>query len=407
MSTKLIKSDELYDERFNKIESIAHIGTWERDLRTGKVRWSNELYRICGFEPNSFKPTMEMLYSLFSPGEYARLKAEVDRSIKHKSKFSIETKIYKNNELSTWVVAEGDVICDEAGEPCTLIGYLQDITERKKTEIQLAENEQMFRSLFEESGIAAAMADRDGRFIKANKKMCALFGYSSEEFIRLTFDQITYAQDIGISTDLFNKLMRNEISHYQLEKRYEKKDGTVFWGLLNISAVFGMDGKAKYMVGKIIDIDSSKKATVTIMELNARLSALNKQKDKLFSVIAHDLKNPIWASKLLVDQALAYKDIFTKEDLLKKLVILQKSTSTVYELMEELLLWSTNQLQVIGYKPVMLEVNEQLNEIIRIMRYSYEKKGIKVIWEAEAGLRVYADKEMLRTVLRNLVSNAI
>lgn len=395
----------LYD-RYLKVESLAHIGSWEQDIVTQKATWSDGLFRLLGYEPAAFKPTTNTLLAVFTKEDAAFIEASLVMTVTHKQKFRHEASVLTAHHQQLSLVIEADVICDEKGDPCKLVGYMQDVTAQKKAQRLLEQNEHLFRSLFEESAIATAMADRSGRLFKVNKKMCSLLGYTMSEFTKLTIRDITYHLDIDPSILYFDKLMNNEIKSYQLEKRYQRKDGSVFWGLLTISAVLDNHSKAQYMVGRIQDIDESKKATAQILRLNDQLKAASHQKDQLFSIISHDLRNPIWASRQLIKLMIDNYERFNKETLLKHLGILYKSAGNVYELLEELLKWSSMQMLDPEFKPEKLEVSSIVEEVTRTLSESIKKKNISLTINVSRHLLVMADRSMFKTILRNLLGNA-
>jgi len=140
---------------------------------------------------------------------------------------------------------------------------------------------------------------------------------------------------------------------------------------------------------------------------NEQLDELNRSKDKLFSIIAHDLKNPfciiMGLSSILMD-----KNIKTtpkeQEEILENI---HSSTEKVFKLLDNLLVWSHSQLKRISIDPVSYNLTNQICEVGVQMEEMLAAKNIQLIFEEEKDLTVFADKPMVETVLRNLISNAI
>ena len=396
----------LLHDKYAAIEPLARIGTWEQALDTGEVKWSDELYRILGFEVASLRPSLQSMLSRFTADAGRQIMKWIKSKGTSGQKLRIEAEMHPIHDKKKWILAEAEVVQAD-GAPARIIGYVQDITVKKEAEIRLSQNEHLFRSLFEDSAIATAMADSEGRLFKANKKMCSLMGYTLQELTQLTFKDITYSLDLDVSKEFFNKLMNNEITSYQIEKRYQRKNGSVFWGLLTISAVLDKEGKAAYMVGKILDIDEAKKATAKIINLNAQLEASNRQKDQIFSIIAHDLRSPVWAMQQLLELTISSEETLSKAEMVKRMLIMLKSTRNTYDLMEELLQWSASQLRRPEYNPVRLSVQFVMDEAIRSMAERARSKEIEVKCGECDDLYVWADYAMLKTILRNLIGNAI
>ena len=162
-------------------------------------------------------------------------------------------------------------------------------------------------------------------------------------------------------------------------------------------------------------------ANSLLMERNKQLEGLNLKlkesekeqlmigatKDKFFSIIAHDLKNPFNA--LLSFSEMLHGNIreFTQDEIRAYVEIIQKSTGNLYRLLENLLHWSSTQTGKIDYQPETFFLDTFVHQIIQIMRLSAQKKNISITSEIEPSLKVHADKNLLSTVFRNLIGNAI
>lgn len=173
----------------------------------------------------------------------------------------------------------------------------------------------------------------------------------------------------------------------------------------------------KYLDVQIENTDEFKKMKSLILQFflqeellrnkNAELKENNATKDKLFSIIAHDLKNPVgnilMISELLVD-SFKNKDFETSEELLELIGSQSKETMN---LLETLFDWAKSQSGQINYSPEELILKEIVLQVVEIINPVASIKGITVEMNLEPDLKVLADKNMIHTVLRNLVSNAI
>jgi signal transduction histidine kinase/ligand-binding sensor domain-containing protein len=150
----------------------------------------------------------------------------------------------------------------------------------------------------------------------------------------------------------------------------------------------------------------AQKESVDIM--NGELHNLNATKDKFFSIIAHDIKNPFNAilgfSELLNEN---YKE-WTDEQKLEIIGLIHSSSKNLYQLLENLLQWSRSQRGIIEFNPEKIELADLLSNVTDIMKGTAESKNIELsVTIPENGLAVYADRQMLDTIVRNLISNAL
>ena len=143
-----------------------------------------------------------------------------------------------------------------------------------------------------------------------------------------------------------------------------------------------------------------------LLKSEADLKLLNSTKDKFFSIIAHDLKNPIGA--ILGITGLLTKDFDSHpvESIREYNNLIHDSSKQLYELLQNLLEWARSQTGKVKYKPEKISLNEILKENINLLKLSAQHKNIKIKYSLEQE-EVFADKEMLNTVVRNLISNAI
>ncbi len=133
-----------------------------------------------------------------------------------------------------------------------------DITELRRMEEALKESESRFRGAFEASAIGMCLVGLDGRWLKVNQSLCNILGYSEEELLAKTFQDITYPDDLENDLEHLKKLIEDEIPYYQIEKRYCHRDGYITWGLLSVSVVRDSRGYPLYLVGQVEDITERK-----------------------------------------------------------------------------------------------------------------------------------------------------
>ncbi len=142
----------------------------------------------------------------------------------------------------------------------------EEIIQRKETEIALRDSEQRFRAMFEQSAVGMVLADRNGKWLRVNQKFCEFLGYSESELLKLSWEQITYSEDMLKSTNLVRQFFKGEMNSFTLEKRYLCKNGEVKWGHLSFSYVRSPEGDPIYCLGVIEDICERKQAETQLRD---------------------------------------------------------------------------------------------------------------------------------------------
>ncbi|AFY46164.1 PAS domain S-box [Nostoc sp. PCC 7524] len=138
-----------------------------------------------------------------------------------------------------------------------------DITQQKKTQQALRESEARFRTMFNQAALGIALISLDGKFLQVNPALCQLVGYSYDEFIQMSFQDITHPDDLETDWNYGQKVLTREINCYSLEKRYIRKDGGIVWVNVTSSVVCDDDGEPKYALGIVEDISQRKQAQAT------------------------------------------------------------------------------------------------------------------------------------------------
>ena len=151
-----------------------------------------------------------------------------------------------------------------------ILGIYEDITRSKEMEQILLESEERFRKSFENSAIGMALAGLDGSWLSVNDSLCRIVGYSEQELLGKTFQDITHPDDLQTDMDFVARLLAGEIDHFQMEKRYFHKDGHVVWVRLSVSLVRDAQGNPVHMVAQIEDITRSREMELRLRESEER-----------------------------------------------------------------------------------------------------------------------------------------
>jgi PAS domain S-box-containing protein len=140
-----------------------------------------------------------------------------------------------------------------------------DTTERKKMVEQLALSESTLRSAFDDSAIGMAIVKPDGRFERVNKELCRILGYTEKELLTITFQQITYADDLDKDIAFLSQCLNRTIDRYQMEKRYFHKNGKIVWAHLAVSLVRDASDEPLFFVSQIENIGDRKRSEAMIL----------------------------------------------------------------------------------------------------------------------------------------------
>lgn len=285
-----------------------------------------------------------------------------------------------------------------------LAGFSIDITERKVLEKKLQESELKYRLLFEtaQEGILVAQGTN---FKFVNPMSMELTGYSEAELLTLHFMEIVHPDDREFVINNFQKRINNMPAENRYTIRIYKKDNSLRYFELS-GAKTEWEGEPAVIIF-VADITERKKAEAVINQKNEDLQKLNSEKDKFFSVIAHDLLSPF--QTLLGFSSSMGEDLLNLplEKIQKIAMNMRASANKLFYLLENLLEWSQLQRSGNNFKPVRLNLTKRIEEIIELIQDTADKKMIVLSVDIPEDLSVMADSQMFESMMRNLVYNAI
>lgn len=285
---------------------------------------------------------------------------------------------------------------------------LDDITDKVIAEQERIKNEKIFRSVFYNSNIGICIVDVNGDITTVNNEMFHITGYTKEELEKMTVNEITLKEDLNVSsTFIKNSIKSSNIEQDSFEKRYRHKNGHIIRCMVSSSLIRDEKGEPLYFISHVRDV-TIRRQQEELLEINAqKLKDLNDTKDKFFGIIAHDLKNPFHNILGFSDLLVEHVQDYDKDKILRSLGFIRSSAENAHNLLENLLEWSRSQTGALEFKPQKLSVNNVFENIIKEFESASINKDIKIFNELDDEISVIGDLNMISTILRNLLSNAM
>jgi signal transduction histidine kinase len=215
----------------------------------------------------------------------------------------------------------------------------------------------------------------------------------------MDFSQLTHSDDLIVENEKITGLIINEYDHFRIEKRYVSKTGEIIWVDLALAVMREEDKGPYYYVGVVNDISEQK-------QYEAELKERNFIKDKFFSIIAHDLRSQFSVIRGF-SELLTTKDKFTEPERQKIIDSLHASSQNGLTLLEDLLEWSSSQLNKVEFIPEKLSLPTLIDNVLLVVKNQAILKQIEIVININHNHHVIVDKRMMNTVLRNLLENAI
>lgn len=300
-------------------------------------------------------------------------------------------------------IAVSPVIVGDEYQFSTIV--IRDISEKKEQEQHLKESEKRFRTIFNQNVAAMCITDESGYFEMVNDAYIKLYKYSREELIGKHFTMIVPEENREYLSKAHDDFIR-EGREIRGEWEVEDKDGEKHMILADAAHIEGPDGRPK-KVTFVVDITELKHALEDLIESKKQLTDLNATKDKFFSIVAHDLKNPL--STILNFSQMLQSDRFglSEKEKTDFLGYIHEGAGNINRLLDNLLTWSRAQRGLISFSPMNYPLKEIVENNIELFEHNAGEKGITIVPEIIDELSPLIDGNMIDAVVRNLISNAI
>lgn len=287
------------------------------------------------------------------------------------------------------------------------IAIMRDVTELELAQKALRESEENYRTLVNTSPDAIVVMDTKEKLTLVNQSAIEMFGYSSSKKIigKNYFDFVSKDDHRKL------KLISEEIfsNDYIVNRELEmvKKDGMKFPIELSASVIKDFNGNPKGVVAIMRDITKRKQDEYQLRKYAEEQAELNATKDKFYSIIAHDLRSPFQTLLGYSDMLRSNINNLQQDKIFSYSDNIHKATTETFSLLEDLLQWTGSQTGRIKSVPEMIYVIELFYSVIKIFKETAKSKDITLYSNVIEDLFIYADRNMITTILRNLVSNAI
>jgi PAS domain S-box-containing protein len=366
---------------------------------------SDSIEELSGVQADLIKSDFRHVLSRIHPDDIPALITSIRGSARNMCRWHGEFRIKNRDEHWIWIQADSTPHHENDGS-IVWYGHTRDITEQKESQEALRQREAYLSALIENQNGYIWLKDLEGKFVLVNNKFAHACSFDSvHQMIGKTELDINSEKRARKYIREDQNVIKNGKTHVTQEKMNGAK-GEV-WFETYKSPVKDQNGKIIGTTGYSLDITDRKKKVEQVRQLNRKLNDINMQKDKLFSILAHDLRNPFAGSIGMLEMILNEDNNFSESELKEYIGLLYDNTISTYSMVENLLEWSRTQRDQMNHSPDDVDLRMLLEQTYQVVAGSAYNKKIELLNEVPDGTIVYADREMLHSILRNLITNGI
>jgi PAS domain S-box-containing protein len=396
-------------------QRISHTGSWAFDLATRRlIYWSEECYRIWGFDPVQGLPDPQIARLRIHPDDRDRVDANAREARRQKKGYTIEFRIVLPDGTVKYLECREHHLLSASGELVEAIGTDVDVTERKCAEQALRGSEHKFRRLVETLPSLIWATTPDGEPSQLNQRVLDYSGMRFEDFLNGGWERFIHPDDLAETANALNRAIKTGTS-YETVHRLRRADGEYRWHHAIGEPLRDDDGRITQWYGLAIDVDDAKKAEERarderdkLQQLQSDLAHMNRLSvmGELAASLAHEIAQPVAAARNYARAALNFLDQHPPKlsEVRKQLDRVVDAGDRSREIIERI----RDHIKKAPPRMARFDLNRAIDEVIELGRGAITRNGVSVRTHLAQGLRaVEGDRVQLQQVVLNLILNAI
>lgn len=396
------------EERLRIALEAAHMGSWDWNIVTNQIIWSESLEQLMGLEPGTFDGQVETVNAMIYPADRQRVLAAITHSIEQGNDYDIEFRFVKPDGTIRWALSKGKVFYDQNGQPIRMAGNDIDITDRKLAEAALQQSEARFQEIAHTiNQLFFVRSASTGEFIYVSPAYEQIWGRSCESLYqdpRSWIETIHPDDRDRVEAALQTKLQGNSI---RLEYRILRPNSGVRWLSAEVSVIQDATGNPLRFVGLVEDITERKQAELILQQAKEAAEAANLAKSTFLANMSHELRTPLNVI-LGYAQLLSY-DVTLIPEYQDYLRSIHRSGNHLLALINDVLDLSKIEAGRLILDESPFSLFDLLQTLWEMFRLRAELKGVNLNLDLSPNLPqfILADLNKLRQVIINLLNNAV
>ncbi len=257
------------EQRLRLVLTGADLGTWDWNLTTSELTWSDRCKEMFGYTPET-RMTYELFLDAVHPDDRGFVDTAVSDALAGRASYNVEFRVIWPNGTTRWISSIGSGFSEDGrGHPLFMRGVAMDVTERKQAESLLAESAARFQFLAESLPEKIFTADAAGEISYMNQKWADYTGLDVQQVMRIGWREFVHPDDVEEKATRWTRAIENGTG-FEFEHRFRRGDGEYRWHLSRAQPLKRPDGTTDMWIGSNVDVDDLKKAQFELREIESR-----------------------------------------------------------------------------------------------------------------------------------------
>jgi PAS domain S-box-containing protein len=397
------------EQRLARSQVYANIGTWDWNIETGELFWSERIGPLFGHAEGTLETSYENFLAAVHPDDRQKLADAVSACVDLGAEYNIEHRCVWPDGSTHWLLERGDVVRDAAGTPLHMLGVVQDITKRKLAEMALEDS----RARLEEAQHLARLgnwsADLASGRLSWSKEVYALFKRDPEQYeptLPRYFADIIHPQDVAAVQRAQQHAFESGGSQ-RVDHRVLWPDGSVRWMHLEGYAERNAAGEPCALIGTVQDVTELKHAELAMLQAKEAAEAASRAKSEFLASMSHELRTPL--NSILGFAQLFGMDPYLPEKTRGQAHEIERAGQHLLSLVNDLIDLARIEAGKLDLFPTPVSIKAVVGDSLRMVAPIANERGISLVNGGGVCEKVLveADSTRLQQVLINLLANAI
>ncbi len=390
-------------------ETIAGVGHWQLDVATGKVRWSDEVYRIHGVSPETFDPQYDDAVGFYHPEDQAKVRDWVARAIEVGEASQFRLRLIRSDGEERIVISHCKPERDQRGATVALFGVFQDVTESVRAHDRTAASEARYRLLADNATDIIATYGMDGVFHYVSPSIEGAMGYRPEELVGKSIWDFIHPEDVGGLRTAFAAYVKAGpgASSPRVPYRGVSKDGRAVWLEAHPKVIRDADGRPLEFQDVVRDVSETKALEDELIASRDVAEAGARAKSEFLANMSHELRTPLTsvigfsgllqASRNLPEAERKYADRIAT------------GSEALLSVINDILDYSKLEADAVDLDPQAFDPRAMAEGAAALVEAQCQAKGLRLEAAIDANVpgALMGDEGRLRQVTLNFLSNAV